>query len=126
MVAWCNKRSRMLAAVVFGQEASPLLKGPMRGDSQRAALIAGGHESKQQLGAGVIERGEANFVQYDEVGAEQCVDNLADGVVGQPAVEHLDEVSYGEVADFESGVHGGVPAADEQMTLARPGRTDYG
>lgn len=32
---------------------------------------------------------------------------------------NLDQVGGGEVADFESGVDGSVPAADEQVTFAR-------
>ena len=31
----------------------------------------------------------------------------------------------GEVADLETGVHGGVPAADEQVTSPGTGRTDH-
>jgi hypothetical protein len=34
------------------------------------------------LGAGVIERGEADFIDQDQVVAEQVVDDAADGVVG--------------------------------------------
>jgi hypothetical protein len=63
----------------FGQETSPLLERPMAGDGQGSALVAGGDEPEQQLGAGVVERGEANFVDDDKVCAEQGVDDLACG-----------------------------------------------
>jgi len=109
---------------VLGQEPSPLLERPVRGDGKGAAFVAGGHQSEQQLGAGVIEWGEANLINDEQVGSEQGVDDLADGVVGQPAVEDLDEVGGGEVADLESGVHGGMSAADEQVRLAGAGWAD--
>jgi hypothetical protein len=44
----------------FGQEPSPLLANA--GDGQGSALVAGRDEPEQQLGAGVVERGEANFI----------------------------------------------------------------
>jgi hypothetical protein len=37
------------------QEVTPLLEGPMTGHAQAAALVRGGHETKQQLGTGVVE-----------------------------------------------------------------------
>lgn len=53
---------------VFGQEVSPLVEGPVRADAKGAAFLGGG-EPEQQLGAGVIERGEADFVDDDQIGA---------------------------------------------------------
>ena len=71
---------------VFGQEPAPGLEGPVGGDSQGAAFVAGGDEPEQQLSAGVIERGESDLVADDQVVAEQGVDDPADAVVGQAAV----------------------------------------
>ena len=48
----------------------------------------------------------------------------ADAVVGQPAVEGLDQVGGGEVADPVSGVDGGDAERDEQVALAGAGRAD--
>jgi len=48
---------------VFGQEAAPVLEGPVRGDRQRPTFVGGGHEAEQQLGAGVVQWGEAHFVE---------------------------------------------------------------
>ena len=59
----------------------------MDGDAQGAAFVGGGDEPEQQLGAGVVQRREPDFVDHDEVVAEQGVDDPADGVVGQAAVE---------------------------------------
>ena len=109
---------------VFGQEPAPGLEGPVGGDAQGAAFVGGGDEPEQQLGAGVVERGEAEFVEDDQVVAEQGVDDLADGVVGQAAVEGLDEVGGGEVADPVSGVDGGEAERDEQVALAGAGGSD--
>lgn len=38
------------------------------GHAESAAFIGGGHEPEQQLGAGVIERGEPHFVDYADIG----------------------------------------------------------
>jgi hypothetical protein len=73
-----------------------LFEGPVRADGQRSAFVGAGDEPEQQLGAGVIERGEAEFVEDDQVDSEQRFDDLADGVVGQAAVEGFDEVGGGE------------------------------
>jgi hypothetical protein len=36
------------------------------------------------LGSGVVERGEAKFIENDDVDAQQGFDDLADSVIGQP------------------------------------------
>jgi hypothetical protein len=64
----------------------------MRADGQRSAFVAGGHDTEQQLGAGVIQRCKADLIDEQEIGPEKGVNDLADGVVGQPAVKRLDEV----------------------------------
>ena len=48
---------------VFGQEPSPLVEGPVRGHGQAAAFVGGGDEPEQQLGAGVVQRGEPYLVE---------------------------------------------------------------
>jgi hypothetical protein len=45
---------------------------------QGAALVGGGDEAEQQLGAGVVQRGEAELVDDDQVGAEERLDAPAD------------------------------------------------
>ena len=67
---------------VLGQEPAPGLERPVRADAERAAFVGGGGEPEQQLGSGVIERGEAELVADDQVVAEQGLDDLPDGVVG--------------------------------------------
>ena len=60
----------------------------------------------------------------DQVVAEQGVDDPADAVVGQAAVEGLDQVGGGEVADLVPGFDGGDAERDEQVALAGAGRPD--
>jgi hypothetical protein len=47
---------------VLGQEPAPLVERPMAGDAESASFVGGGDEPEQELGAGVVERGEANFI----------------------------------------------------------------
>ena len=102
----------MLTAVVCsGRNRPHCLERPVRADGQGAAFVGAGDEPEQQLGAGVVERGEAEFVEDDQVDPQQGFDDLADGVVGQAAVEGFDEVGGGEVADLVPGVDRGGPRA---------------
>ena len=59
--------------------------------------------------AGVVQGFAPELVEEDEVVAEQGVDEAADGVVGQAAVEGLDEVGGGEVPDPVPVFDGGDP-----------------
>src|SRR5450756_1612739 len=106
------------------QEVSPLVERPVAGDGQTPALVGGGNEPKEKLGAGVVERGKAEFVDYDEVGPQQLVDYLPHGVVGQAAVEGLDEVSGDEVASPQSSCDRGKAESQKEMGLPRSGRPD--
>jgi hypothetical protein len=106
---------------VLGQEAAPFLERPVAGDAEAASLVGGGDEAEEQLRAGVVERGEADLVDEQEVETQQRVDLLADAVVGEAAVELLDEL-VGAQADAQAGLDGGEPAADQQVGLAGAGR----
>jgi hypothetical protein len=44
------------------------------------------------LGAGVVQRCEAELIDQDQVVVEQGVSELPDGVVGQPSVEGLGQL----------------------------------
>jgi hypothetical protein len=84
-------------------------------------FVGGGDEPEEQLGTVVVEGCEADLVDQDEVGFEDGLDDPSDGVVGEAAVEGLDELSGGEVADPVTGVDGGVAERDEQVALAGAG-----
>ena len=109
---------------VLGQEAAPRLEGPVGGDGQGAAFVGGGDQAEEQLGAGVIQGREPDFVDDDQVVAQQGVDDLADGVVGQAAVEGFGQVGGGEVADLVPGLDRGRSQRDEQVALAGACRAD--
>jgi hypothetical protein len=111
---------------VVGQEATPFLERPVAGDREAAAFVGGGDEPEQQLAAGAVQRREPDFVTDDEVVAEQGLDDLPDAVVGQAAVEVLDELGGGEVPDPQAAFDGGVPEGDQRVALAGAGRADQG
>ena len=96
----------------------------MAGDGEGAAFVGGGDEPEQQLGAGVVEGGEPDFVEEDETVAEQGLDHFPDAVVGQAAVEGVGEVGCGEVADPVPGPDGGDAEGDQDVALAGVGRAD--
>src|SRR5215471_13175104 len=52
---------------VLGQEPAPGLERPVGSDAQGAAFVGGCDEPEQQLGAGVIQGREAEFVADDQV-----------------------------------------------------------
>ena len=52
---------------VFGDEPSPVLEWPVRRDAERASFVGAGDEPEEQLGARVVERGEPDLVDQDEV-----------------------------------------------------------
>ena len=81
-------------------------------------LQAAAAKPEQQLDAGVVERGEAEFVADEQAVAEQRLDNAADGDVGQGQAEGFDNVSDGEVADLVPG-GGGRPECKEPWDLSR-------
>ena len=112
--------------VCSGRNRPHWSKGQWRGDAERAAFVGGGDDAEQQLGAGVVERCEPDFVDDDQVVAEQGVDDLPDAVVGQAAVEGLGQLGGGEVADLVPGLDGGDAERDEQVALAGAGRADQG
>jgi hypothetical protein len=47
---------------VFGEEPTPGFEQPVGSDAEGSAFVGGGDEAEEQLGAGVVERGEAEFV----------------------------------------------------------------
>ena len=62
---------------VLGQKPAPLLEGPMGGYGQGAAFVGGGNKPEQQLGAGVIERGEPDLVDLSRCRHKSTYPDLA-------------------------------------------------
>ena len=109
---------------MLGQEPAPLLEWPVAGDAEGAAFVGGGDEPEQQLGAGVVEGREPDFVDQEQVVAEQGLDDFPDAVVGQAAVEGVGQVGGGEVADPAPGADGGDAEGDQDVAFAGAGRAD--
>ena len=105
---------------VFGQESSPGFEGPVGSEAEGSAFVAGGDEPEQELGSGVVQRREAEFIDQDQVVAEQAVDEFPDGVVGESAVEGFDEFGGGEVADPVAVFDGGDAQPDRVWDLPVP------
>ena len=68
---------------VLGEELAPLLERPVRCDTEGPAFVGRGDEPEEQFGAGGVHRREPDFVDQDQVRAQDLGDGLADGVVGQ-------------------------------------------
>jgi hypothetical protein len=109
---------------LVGQETAPIIEGPVAGNAEAAALVGSGDKAEEELAAGGVEGSEAELVDEDQVRAEKVVDDPSDRVVGEAAVEGLDEVGGSDVADAMTGRDGGVAECDQQMRLAGPGGPD--
>ena len=109
---------------VLGQEPAPRFEGPVAGDAQGAAFVGGRDHPEQQLRAGVIQRREPDLIDQDEVVAEQGVDDPADGVVGQAAVEGLGELGGQEAGTLCPAATAAAPSATSRWLLPVLGPTN--
>src|SRR3990172_4687790 len=107
---------------VLGQEAAPVLERPVAGGAEAAPRVGHRDEPEQQLAADIVERGEAQVVADHVVGPQDMLDDLPHRVVGQAAIERLDEGHRGEVADAQPRVDGRLAEGDQGVALAGPGR----
>ena len=115
---WSRRSSRATAVVCSGRKRPQDSNGQWDATPSDAALVGGGHEAEQELGAGVVEGREAEVVDDHEVGPQQALDEPPDAVVGEAAVERLGEAGRREVADPEAGLDRGMPEGDEEVALA--------
>jgi hypothetical protein len=72
------------------------------------------------------QRGEADLIDDDELVAQQRLDESADAVVREAAVEGLDELGGGEVPDAMAGGDGRVAERHQGVALAGAGRSHQG
>ena len=72
---------------VLGDEPAPLLERPVAGDPERPALVRRGDEAEQELGADGVEGRKPQLVDDEKVGSQEPIDDLADRVVGETAIE---------------------------------------
>src|SRR5579859_196044 len=101
---------------------APLLERPVACQSQAAMLVGGGHEPKQQLRTGVIQGSKTQFIDQNQLVAQQLADQLANGVVGQSAVQRFDQISRHQVAHLHATFDGAYTAAQQRVRLARARR----
>ena len=78
----------------------------------RCSVRVGGAKTEQELGAGVVQRGEFHFIEYEEVVAQEGVDGLADGVVGQSPVPGM----ISDAADTQTTTRHPIGAGDSTVT----------
>jgi len=105
-----------------GQELGPVLEVDVGGDRDRALLVGGGDEAEQVVGGDAVQRGEAEVVDHDQVVTQQPFDELADGVVGQSAVERFDQLVGLVEADLLAGGDRGAAEGLGEVALADAGR----
>ena len=97
------------------------------GDRDRALFVGGGDEPEQVVGGDAVKRGEAEVVDDDEVVAQEAFDQLADGVVGEAAVERFDQLVGLKEADLVPGGDRGPAEGLGEVALAdsrRPGEAE--
>jgi hypothetical protein len=109
---------------MLGQKTAPVLERPVARDAERSSFIGRGHEPEQELGPDIVERREAELVDDHEVGPQQTLDQPADAVVGQTAIERLHECCRSEVADSLARSNGSFTEADQAVTLSGSRRSN--
>jgi hypothetical protein len=105
-----------------GQELGPAFEVDVGRDRDRALFVGGGDEAEQVVGGDAVEGGEAEVVDDDEVVAQEALDEFADGVVGEAAVERLDQLVGLEEADLVAGGDRGAPERLGEVALADTSR----
>ena len=74
-------------------------------------------QAEQQLCIGLVEWREAHFINEHHVIAQQVVDDTADGVIGETAIELLDEVRCPAVAFAQALLNCAVSDANQYVAL---------
>ena len=60
----------------MGQDVGPLLEGPVGGSDQASGLASSGGQAEEVVGGDGVQRGEAELVNDDQVGAQDAVNDL--------------------------------------------------
>ena len=84
------------------QECAPVLEWPVAGQPEAAPLIRGGDQAEEQLSTGLVERCEPDLIDQNQIVAQYTVDDAADGVVGETAIELFDQVGSGAIAHAQT------------------------
>jgi hypothetical protein len=91
---------------------------------ERASLISCGDEADEKLRADVVKRRKAEFIDHDQVRAQQTLYDPADAVIGETAIQQLNQRCRSEVAHPATSPDGRLAQVDEGVALADAGRSD--
>ena len=101
----------------IGEDVVPLAKGPVGGDQQALALVAGGDELEQHAGLGLVLAGIAEVVEDDEVEPVELGDRGLEREVATGSLEPLDEVGGAGEQDPVAVLDQGVAEGPGAVTL---------
>src|SRR5579872_4716951 len=100
------------------QEVAPLFEGPMACQTEAAMLVRGCYETEQQLRTSLIQGSKPELIDEHQVIAQHGVDQFADGVVGESAVQRLDQIGSDEVAHAQTPLDSAIANTDQAMAFA--------
>ncbi len=110
--------------LVACEDLGPVSDMLVRGQDDRALLIAGADEPEEQVGLGAVERPEPDLVDDEQGAVEVALRLEAPGRDGRIALEHVHEVVEYVVLDAEAVLDGFDTKRDGEMALADPGRSE--
>ena len=96
----------------------PIGEGEIGGDQQRGVFVELADQMEQQLAAGLAERKIAEFVDDDEIVAQQVLRESAAATGGLLLFELIDEIDQIEEAPSGAGANDRRSHGDAQMSFA--------
>ena len=101
----------------------PIGKGEIGGDQQRRVLIELADQVEQQLAASLAERQVAEFVDDDEIIAQQLLGQAAASAGGLLLLELVDQIDQIEESSSSPGADDRRGDSDAQMGFSGAGRS---
>ena len=105
------------------EHLGPIGEGEVGGDQQRGVLVELADEMEQQLPAGLAEREIAEFIDDDEIVAEQFLGQAAALARGLLLFELVDEIDEVEELSSSTATDDGGGDGDAQMGFAGSSRS---
>jgi hypothetical protein len=106
------------------EDLRPIGEGEVGGDQQRRVLIELADQMEQQLAAGLAERQIAEFVDDDEIVAQQLLGQAATATGRLFLFELVDQIDQVEEASSRAGADDGRGHGDAEMGFAGAGAAD--
>ena len=97
------------------EHLGPFVEGQIGGDQDRATLVALAEHLEQQLGAGLRQRHEAEFVDDQKLVGGELLLEPQQLLVIAGLDEFVDQRGGGDKADREALLTGGEPQAEGDM-----------